>query len=86
VDDGTPATARRIAFDTDGFVVVKGFSESQECDRMRARMHELVEAWDPAGELVGFATREQEQERAQGSSDYFLDSADRCAGPPRLGL
>jgi hypothetical protein len=30
---------------------------------------------------VGFNTRSREQEQAQGSSDYFLDSADR--GTPR---
>ena len=68
---------RRVDFDTDGFLHLRGFAPPAECTSMLERMHELVEGWDPVGELVGFNTRAKEQESAQGSSDYFLDSADR---------
>merc|ERR1719174_992273 len=41
-------------------------------------MKELIESWDPAEKaLPVFVTSQEEQEDAQGSSDYFLDSADR---------
>eukprot|EP01052_Picozoa_sp_SAG31_P045916 SAG31_NODE_8578_length_1427_cov_1.479669_2_plen_145_part_00 len=43
---------------------------------MLETMRKLVDEWDPADELVGFNTRAKEQEQAQGSSDYFLQSAD----------
>lgn len=70
--------ALREQFDRDGFLHLRGFAEREECDGMIARMQELVAAWDPAEQSVPvFVTGGKEQERAQGSSDYFLDSADR---------
>jgi phytanoyl-CoA hydroxylase len=74
---GAVDTDRRVDFDTDGFLHLRGFAPPDECEAMLRRMHDLVEGWDPVGELVGFNTRAKEQESAQGSSDYFLDSADR---------
>jgi len=48
------------------------------CQSMKKRMKELIESWDPAEKaLPVFVTSQEEQEDAQGSSDYFLDSADR---------
>jgi len=45
---------------------------------LKRRMESLIEAWDPtAMALPVFVTDEKDQEKAQGSSDYFLDSADR---------
>eukprot|EP01045_Picozoa_sp_COSAG04_P006022 COSAG04_NODE_289_length_17842_cov_141.473483_14_plen_186_part_00 len=68
----------RVDFDTDGFLHLRAFASPAECDDMIERMRALVGGWDPeTGELVGFNTRAREQEEAQGSSDYFLDSADR---------
>lgn len=69
---------RREAFDRDGFLHVEGFASSEECEKMLERMKDLVEAWDPEKtNSPVFVTDEKEQEAAQGSSDYFLDSADR---------
>ena len=74
---GSADSDRRVDFDSDGFLHLKAFAPHNECASMLQRMHGLVESWDPVGELVGFNTRAKEQESAQGSSDYFLDSADR---------
>lgn len=68
----------REKFERDGFLYIKGFVTPEECTTMRQRMADLVAAWDPdKTEAVVFSTDQEEQEKAQGSSDYFLDSADR---------
>ena len=78
VSTAAPATPdkQRAAFDRDGFLVVENFATAAECDAMRAQMAKLVAEWDGLSRTV-FRT-DGEQEAAQGSSDYFLDSADRC--------
>jgi len=62
-------------FEKDGFLVIPNFASEGECFNMIRRMDELITEWDPE-ELAVFRT-DNEQEKAQGSSDYFLDSADR---------
>ena len=81
----TADTDRRVGFDAHGFLHLRQFAPPGECDAMLARMHELVEGWDPVGELVGFNTRAKEQLDEQGSSDYFLDSADQIHFFAELG-
>jgi len=45
---------------------------------MKKRMEDLISAWNPAEKaLPVFVTDSEDQISAQGSSDYFLDSADR---------
>lgn len=67
---------RKVAFDRDGFVVLRGFVSAAACAAMRARMAQLVVDWDPAVSLVRFRT-DAGQSSAQAASDYFLASADR---------
>ena len=43
---------------------------------MRRRMSELLDGWDSTQEVAAFSTG-GDQEKAQGSSSYFLDSADK---------
>lgn len=75
---GESAKTLKESFDRDGFLHIKGFATLEECDTMRQRMADLVTGWDPnASEPVVFSTNQKEQEKAQGSSDYFLDSANR---------
>ncbi|CAD7929249.1 unnamed protein product [Amoebophrya sp. A25] len=69
------ASGRRAFFDHFGFLHLKGFCTEAECDAMLARMGQLVDSWDPS-EGQTFRT-DAKQEEAQGSSDYFLDSANR---------
>lgn len=66
----------RAYFDRWGFLHVKNFVSATECDDMIAAMGRHIDAWDPERELQTFRTDEK-QEEAQGSSDHFLDSADR---------
>ena len=61
------------AYGRDGFLVLEGFVAPSECDRLRARAEELVEAFEPGGVLSVFTTREQTRR----SDEYFLDSGDK---------
>ena len=61
------------AYERDGFLVLEGFVEASECDRLRARADELVEAFEPGEVLSVFTTREQTRR----SDEYFLGSGDR---------
>ncbi|CAK9117731.1 unnamed protein product [Durusdinium trenchii] len=65
-------------FEEQGFLLLKGFVSKDECEKMKTRMKDLVEAWDPQSEAPApFTTDSQQQVQMQGKSDYFLDSADR---------
>jgi phytanoyl-CoA hydroxylase len=61
------------AFERDGFLVLEEFVTAPECDRLRARADELVEAFEPGASLSVFTTREQTRK----SDEYFLDSGDK---------
>src|SRR5215212_6155058 len=61
------------AYGRDGFLVLEEFVAPSECDRLRARADELVEAFEPGEVLSVFTTREQ----ARKSDEYFLDSGDK---------
>lgn len=60
-------------YERDGFLVLEGFVAAAECDRLRARAAELVEAFEPGESLSVFTTREQSRR----SDEYFLDSGDK---------
>ena len=61
------------AYERDGLLVLKDFVAGEECDRLRARADELVEAFEPGEVLSVFTTREQTRK----SDEYFLDSGDK---------
>ena len=61
------------AYERDGFLVLEDFVAGEECDRLRARAAELVEAFEPGRDLSVFTTREQPRR----SDDYFLGSGDK---------
>ena len=56
-----------------GFLVVKGFADQAECDRLRARAAEMVQEFDPAEVVSIFSTHEQNRT----TDDYFLTSGDK---------
>jgi len=60
-------------YERDGFLVLEDFVGTDECDRLRARADELVEAFEPGEVLSVFTTRAQ----ARKSDEYFLDSGDK---------
>eukprot|EP00035_Acanthoeca_spectabilis_P013241 m.243934 g.243934 ORF g.243934 m.243934 type:complete len:147 (+) comp15838_c0_seq1:99-539(+) len=72
----TGAAELKTSFDRDGFVVVSGFASEEECDGMMAQMGKLLDEWDSGQEVAAFSTA-GDQEEAQGSSSYFMNSADR---------
>jgi phytanoyl-CoA hydroxylase len=65
-------------FDTNGFCVHRGFNSPAECTAMIDRMAELVDKeWVPGSEGAAVFRTDSDQVKAQGSSDYFLESADK---------
>mmetsp|Transcript_59215 Transcript_59215/g.105216 ORF Transcript_59215/g.105216 Transcript_59215/m.105216 type:complete len:338 (+) Transcript_59215:51-1064(+) len=77
-DTAGEVTSRGQLFERDGFLHIKGFASKEECARLKNRMKELIDAWDPSAEQpTVFVTDTKQQLKHQGSSDYFLDSADR---------
>ena len=61
------------AYERDGLLVLDDFVAGEECDRLRARADELVEAFEPGEHLSVFTTRAQTRK----SDEYFLDSGDK---------
>nr|XP_033714690.1 phytanoyl-CoA dioxygenase domain-containing protein 1 isoform X2 [Tursiops truncatus] len=65
-------------FQEDGFLVLEGFWSADECVAMQRRIGEIVGEMDvPLHCRTEFSTQEEEQLRAQGSTDYFLSSGDK---------
>lgn len=65
-------------FQQDGFLVLEGFLSAEECVAMQQRIGEIVAEMDvPLHCRTEFSTQEEEQLRAQGSTDYFLSSGDK---------
>ncbi len=60
-------------YERDGFLVLEGFAADEDCDRLRLRAAELLEAFDPADTFSVFSTREQ----TRTSDEYFLDSGNK---------
>lgn len=65
--------AQLSTYEREGFLVLEDFVGPSECDRLRARADELVEAFEPGELLSVFTTREQTRK----SDEYFLDSGDK---------
>ncbi|KAK1334072.1 hypothetical protein QTO34_005072 [Cnephaeus nilssonii] len=71
-------TAQLQKFQEDGFLVLEGFLSADECVAMQQRIGEIVAEMDvPLHCRTEFSTQEEEQLRAQGSTDYFLSSGDK---------
>src|SRR5262245_61729463 len=59
------------SYEQNGFLVIEGFVDAGDCDRLRSRADQIVAEFDP-GELISiFSTREQ----SRLADDYFLNSA-----------
>lgn len=68
-------TGQLAQYEREGFLIIEGFAEAEACDALRGRAHELVSAFDTAGERSIFSTHEQ----TRTSDDYFLNSGDRVS-------
>src|ERR671919_2430575 len=63
----------RADFERDGYLVLPGFVPDAQCDALRARMAELLAAFDPAEVATIFSTREL----SHAQDRYFLESGDK---------
>ena len=57
----------------DGFLVLEGFVDAATCDRLRARMDELLRGFDVEGVRTVFGGADQRHAQ----DDWFLDSGDK---------
>lgn len=69
-DDGVLDGAMLAAFDEAGVIVLRGFVESDTCEKLRAHTLSLVDAFDPKETGSIFSTLTN----AQQSDDYFMES------------
>lgn len=60
-------------YQRDGFLVLEGFAESDECDALRTRAGELVQEFEPADVVSIFTTNEQ----SRVADEYFMTSGDK---------
>jgi len=60
----------RLDFERDGYLVLPGFVPEGQCDALRARMAEMLKAFEPAEVATVFSTREL----SHAQDRYFLES------------
>ncbi len=71
--DGVLSAAMREAFERDGVIVLRDFVSVSDCEKLRRRTLELVDAFDPASVRSIFSTTRQ----TQLNDDYFYESGDK---------
>ncbi len=71
--DGRLTAAMKSAYAEDGFLVLTGFKSAQDCDLLRRRMDELIDAFDPSSAASIFETGSQKHAR----DAYFRESGDK---------
>jgi phytanoyl-CoA hydroxylase len=65
--------SHRRRFERDGYLVLPGFVPAAECAALRARMTELIDAFEPGSVATIFSTTAQEHAQSR----YFLESGDQ---------
>jgi phytanoyl-CoA hydroxylase len=60
-------------YERDGYLVLPGFVPSERCDALRARMADMLEAFEPAEVATIFSTGEL----SHAQDRYFLESGDK---------
>lgn len=68
--DGRPTPAMAAAYRDTGFLVIEGFASAEACDRLSARIDELVDGFDPESVRSVFSTEDQ----AHAADRYFRES------------
>lgn len=72
--DGIATPVMQAAYARDGFLIMEGFKSHAECDALRRRTHELVDAFDPWTVASVF---EAGGEQRHASDRYFQESGDK---------
>ncbi len=65
--------SRRTQLERDGYLVMPGFVSGAACERLRARMGELVEGFEPGAVQTVFSTTSKRHAQQR----YFLESGDK---------
>src|SRR5918996_1577613 len=60
-------------YQDDGFLILEGFAEEEECDALRERAEQLVQEFEPAEVVSIFTTHEQ----SRIADEYFMTSGDK---------
>ena len=71
--DGAATSEMQQAYRRDGFLIVEGFKTPEECDALRRRTHDLVEAFDPSTVTSVFEAGGGQRHAAD---RYFRESGD----------
>jgi phytanoyl-CoA hydroxylase len=72
----TLLTAQQQAqYQQNGYLVLPDFKTAADIAALRARAEEIVNAFDPSGNISVFTTREQ----SRSVDDYFMDSANKVS-------
>lgn len=71
--DGRLTPSMREAYARDGFLVLEGFASADACALLRARVRDLIDAFDPDDNRVPFSPRAQKHAAAE----YFRTSGDK---------
>ena len=71
--DGRLTDDMVAAFKAAGVIIVEDFVSLRDCNRLRERAHDLVEAFDPESVRSVFSTTKQ----TQLNDEYFYDSGDK---------
>ena len=71
--DGRLDAAALAAYRAAGVLVIEGFESVARCEALKARIHELIDAFDPASVPSVFSTTDQEQL----DDRYFIESGDK---------
>jgi phytanoyl-CoA hydroxylase len=71
--DGAATLQMRGAYARNGFLIIDGFKTPGECDALRRRTHELVDAFDPSTVASIFEAGGQQRHAAD---RYFQESGD----------
>lgn len=71
--DGRLTGAMVAAYARDGFLVFEGFASPETCALLRARVADLIEAFDPDQNRVAFSPAAQ----SHAAEEYFRESGDK---------
>jgi phytanoyl-CoA hydroxylase len=72
-DEGYLSDEMLAAYHEAGVIVLTGFVAPGECDRLRDRAHQLIDAFDPSDVASVFSTTDNEQL----DDRYFIESGDK---------
>ena len=71
--DGDFSAAMKQSFADDGYVVIEGFFDAADCDKLKAHAIDMMDGHDAGAELTVFSAGAQ----SHAKTDYFRSSGDK---------